>query len=153
MGDAPQFDDITMLCVEMKELSSDMKKINVVPSLAHLPEATAFFEDMLLQAGLSGKLLAQVNVAVDEIFSNIALYSGATLATLGCGITPSEITLRFSDNGRPYDPTEKPDPDTSLSLEVREPGGLGIFMVKKMMDRTVYEYKDGLNILTLVKKR
>ena len=56
-----------------------------------------------------------------------------------------------SDNGRPYDPTEKPDPDTTQSAEEREVGGLGIFMVKKLMDEVTYEYADGSNILTLVK--
>lgn len=154
VGQAPQFDDITMLCIEMKDMAPDMKKISIVPALDKLPEATAFFEDMLSDAGVSMKIIAQVNVAVDEIFSNIARYSDATLATLGCKISESEglITLRFSDNGRPYDPTETPDPDTTLSAEEREIGGLGIFMVKKTMNEVLYEYKDGLNILTLVKR-
>ena len=92
-----------------------------------------------------------MNVAVDEIFSNIARYSGATAATLGCSLADGRMTLRFSDNGRPYDPTGKPDPDTTLSAEERDVGGLGIFMVKKIMDEVTYEYVDGLNILTLVK--
>ncbi len=153
VGDAPQFDDITMLCLEIKPPVSDMTKIGILPTAEHLSEAVEFFESMLAQAEIRGKIAAQVNIAVDEIFSNIARYSGATLATLGCAVSPTEITLRFSDNGRPYDPTEKPDPDTTLSAEDREPGGLGIFMVKKTMDRTQYEYKDGLNILTLVKRR
>lgn len=154
VGQAPQFDDITMLCIEIKDMAPDMKKISIVPALDKLPEATAFFEDMLSDAGVSMKVIAQVNVAVDEIFSNIARYSDATLATLGCKISESEglITLRFSDNGRPYDPTETPDPDTTLSAEEREIGGLGIFMVKKTMNEVLYEYKDGLNILTLVKR-
>ena len=88
---------------------------------------------------------------VDEIFSNIARYSGATGVVLGCSLKDGKATLRFSDNGRPYDPTEKPDPDTTQSAEEREVGGLGIFMVKKLMDEVTYEYADGSNILTLVK--
>ena len=90
-------------------------------------------------------------MAVDEIFSNIARYSGATSVVLGCSLKDGKATLRFSDNGRPYDPTEKPDPDTTQSAEEREVGGLGIFMVKKLMDEVTYEYADGSNILTLVK--
>lgn len=70
---------------------------------------------------------------------------------LGCSLKDGKATLRFSDNGRPYDPTEKPDPDTTQSAEEREVGGLGIFMVKKLMDEVTYEYADGSNILTLVK--
>lgn len=150
-GQVDQFDDITMLCVEIRAVSSGMKKIRITPSLEQLPAATAFFEEHLHAVGASAKTVAQINVAVDEIFSNIAHYSGATLATLGCEIDEGCITLRFSDNGRPYDPTERPAPDTTLPAEERELGGLGIFMVIKTMDSVNYAYKDGLNILTLVK--
>ena len=149
---ADQFDDITMLCIEMKEAASTMKKVNLVPTLDKLPEAVAFFEDTLSGADVPMKVIARVNVAVDEIFSNIARYSGATSVTLGCALADGRVTLRFSDNGRPYDPTGKPDPDTTLSAEERDIGGLGIFMVKKTMDDVSYEYTDGLNILTLVKE-
>ena len=149
VGGADQFDDITMLCIEIKDAAGAMRKISIVPSLDKLPEATAFFEDILSDAGVSMKTIARVNIAVDEIFSNIARYSGATSATLGCSLTEGRITFRFSDNGRPYDPTDRPDPDTTLSAEEREIGGLGIFMVKKIMDEVTYEYRDGLNILTL----
>ena len=120
-------------------------------ALEQLPQATDFFEGILAEAGASMKAIAQVNVAVDEIFSNIARYSGATGVVLGCSLKGGRATLRFSDNGRPYDPTEKPDPDTTQSAEEREVGGLGIFMVKKLMDEVTYEYADGSNILTLVK--
>ena len=149
---ADQFDDITMLCIEMKEAASAMKKVNLVPTLDKLPEAVAFFEDTLSGADVPMKVIARVNVAVDEIFSNIARYSGATSVTLGCALADGRVTLRFSDNGRPYDPTGKPDPDTTLSAEERDIGGLGIFMVKKTMGDVSYEYTDGLNILTLVKE-
>ncbi len=151
VGAADQFDDITMLCIELRTVANGMKKIGIAPTLDKLPEATGFFEDILSAANAPMKVIAQVNVAVDEIFSNIARYSGATAATLGCSLTDGRITLRFSDNGRPYDPTGKPDPDTTLSAEERDIGGLGIFMVKKIMDEVTYEYVDGLNILTLVK--
>ena len=150
-GGADQFDDITMLCIEMRSEASDMKKLSIAPTLEKLPEAADFFESILSKAEVPMKVIAQVNVAVDEIFSNIARYSGASLATLGCSLAGGRVTLRFSDNGRPYDPTGKPDPDTTLSAEERETGGLGIFMVKKLMDEVSYEYADGLNILTLVK--
>jgi len=151
-GEADQFDDITMLCIEIKELSLNMKKLNITPSLENFHEATDFFENILSEAGVSMKLITQVNVVTDEIFSNIANYSYATVATLGCAVQEDSVVLRFSDNGRPYDPTAKPDPDITLSAEEREIGGLGIYMVKKMMDDVQYSYADGLNILTLTKK-
>lgn len=151
VGDADQFDDITMLCIEMKEAGPAMQKLNLAPTLENLPRASAFFEDALTAADLPMKLVAQVNVVVDELFSNIARYSGATTATLGCAISGGVLTLRFTDNGRPYDPTAKPDPDVTLSAEERDIGGLGIFMVKQLMDTVAYEYADGLNILTVSK--
>lgn len=152
-GGAPQFDDITMLALERKAPGKDgMKKRRLRPSLEAMSEAIAFAELELKAAGASGKAIAQINVAVDEIFSNIARYSGATEATIGILVKGGAAVLRFADNGRPYDPTDRPDPDTSLPAEEREIGGLGIFMVKKTMDGMAYEYKDGLNILTLTKR-
>lgn len=64
---------------------------------------------------------------------------------------PPSVVITFIDNGIPYDPLAKDDPDTSLSAEEREIGGLGIYMVKKSMDDITYEYKNGQNILTLKK--
>ena len=149
VGEAAQFDDITMLCIEMKPMAFDMKKTSIVPTLENLPEATEFFENILTGAGASTKIISQTSIVVDEVFSNIVQYSGATVATLGCALTDQKLTLRFADNGQPYDPTEKPDPDITLSAEEREIGGLGIFMVKQLMKDISYEYSDGMNILTL----
>ena len=61
------------------------------------------------------------------------------------------MKISFLDHGKPYDPLAKDDPDVTLPAEVRPVGGLGIFMVKQSMDDVKYEYKDGTNILTLVK--
>lgn len=153
VGEAPQFDDITMLSLElMPQNGPCMKKLKLAPSLESMEQVTDFVEQELEAVGVSMKVIAQINIAVDEIFSNIARYSGANDATVGVSVEDERITLRFADNGRPYDPTGKPDPDTTLSAEDRNIGGLGIFMVKKSMDTVVYEYHDGLNILTLTKK-
>ena len=98
------------------------------------------------------KVVSQINIAVDEIFSNIARYSGATAVSVGCEAEKDRAVLRFADNGRPYDPTEQADPDVTLSAEERDIGGLGIFMVKKTMDEIQYEYENGFNILTIQKR-
>lgn len=129
-----------------------MKTLTLTPTMDAMAPATAFFESALEEAGVSMKVIAQVNIAVDEIFSNIARCSGATTAKLDCDLTETQVLLRFTDNGVPYDPTAKPDPDITLSAEERPIGGLGIFMVKKSMDEVRYEHKDGCNVLTLVKK-
>lgn len=153
VGDAPQFDDITMLSLELRARPGrSMKKLKLKPALEAISEATAFVERELTAFTAAAKTVAQVNVAVDEIFSNIARYSGATEATVGISVENGTVTLRFADNGRRYDPTEKATPDIRLSAEERDVGGLGIFMVKKTMDSMQYEHKDGLNIVTLTKK-
>ncbi|HML47696.1 MAG TPA: SpoIIE family protein phosphatase [Clostridia bacterium] len=153
VGSVPQFDDITMLSLELKpQPDRSMKTLKFKPELAVIGEATAFVEQELEAAGASAKDVAQLNIAVDEMLSNIARYSGASEATVGIAIRDETAVLRFADNGQPYDPTARADPDVRLSAEQRGAGGLGIFMVKKTMDSVAYEHKDGLNILTLTKK-
>ena len=152
VGGAPQFDDITMLAIRRRDTGTEtMKKCSVEPSLACIGTVSDFFEQELTAHHAPPKVIAQVNVAIDEIFSNIARYSGATSATVGCEVEEGRAVLRFTDNGRPYDPTRQSDPDTTLGAEEREIGGLGIFMVKKTMDRIAYTYADGMNVLTLEK--
>ena len=152
VGGAPQFDDITMLAIRRRDMGKEsMKKCSVEPRLECMETVSAFFERELTDHQAPPKVIAQVNVAIDEIFSNIARYSGATSATVGCEVEKGRAILRFTDNGRPYDPTQQPDPDTTLGVEEREIGGLGIFMVKKTMDRIAYSYSDGMNVLTIEK--
>ena len=152
VGDAPQFDDITMLALEMGKLEDRMHKIRVKPEAGSLEAATGFFTEPLRQQNAPARVVSQVSVAVDEIFSNIVRYSGATAVTLGREAGEGFLRLRFSDNGRPYDPTQAPAPDVTLPPEEREIGGMGIFMVKKMMDQISYLYADGFNVLTLEKR-
>ncbi len=152
VGKAPQFDDITMLALKIKEVRTEnMKKISVSPQLESIDQVTAFFEACLEEQEAPVKVVSQIGIAVDEIFSNIARYSGATSVSVGCRAEKNHAVLRFEDNGRPYDPTQKADPDVTLSADERDIGGLGIFMVKKTMDELTYEYVDGRNILTIQK--
>ena len=101
--------------------------------------------------------MAQVDMAVEEIFVNIARYAYQPgTGEAGDQLRPppasrSSVTVRFADSGRPYDPLRRADPDITLSAEERAVGGLGILMVKKLMDETAYEYVDGKNVLTIKK--
>ena len=151
VGLADQFDDITMLSIQIKQVNSSFEEISLKPCLDNLDQVTDFIDNHLSEGGVSNKLIFKVNMAIDEIYSNIARYSGATEARVGCNVSENKVSLRFVDNGSPYDPTVKEDPDTTLSAEEREIGGLGIYMVKKIMDEISYEYKDGRNILILEK--
>ena len=153
VGEAPQFDDITMLSLALKPHAHQAwQELKLKPLLEEMTRATAFVEGNLEAAGVALRVITQMNIAVDEIFSNIVRYSQATEVTVSLAAKRDSLQLRFADNGRPYDPTRKPDPDITLSAEERDVGGLGIFMVKKTMDSMDYEYKDGCNLLTLGKK-
>ena len=99
----------------------------------------------------------QIELAVEEIFVNIANYAyapeiGRATVRVSVSDDPLTVTITFIDCGVPYDPLKRSDPDVTLSAEEREIGGLGIFMTKKVMDEVAYEYKDGQNVLTLKKR-
>ena len=99
----------------------------------------------------------QIDVAIDELFVNIAHYAyapGTGEATVRVGFDEAArlVSLTFIDSGVPYNPLEKEDPDVTLSAEERAVGGLGIFMVKKIMDGMAYERIDGRNVLTIQKR-
>jgi anti-sigma regulatory factor (Ser/Thr protein kinase) len=99
----------------------------------------------------------QINIAVDQLCSNIARYAYEPEkgpATVRVEVDPDspEVVITFLDHGKPYNPLENEDPDITLSAEERGIGGLGIFMVKKTMDEIEYEYRDGKNILRVKKK-
>ena len=97
----------------------------------------------------------QIDVAIDELVSNIAFYAyeDGGDATISVDIVgePETVVVSFRDRGKPYDPLKKEDPDVTLSIEERQIGGLGIYMVKKSMDEMLYEYRDGMNIVTIKK--
>ena len=149
VGEAPQFDDMTMLCLRLTPKQS----ITVDPREDTMQTVVSFVEKTLAEAGVPMKIAAKMNIVADEIYSNIQHHSGATKAELECTVSENSITLVFVDNGSPYNPLDKEDPDTTLSADDREIGGLGIFLVKKTMDDVTYEYLDGMNRLTLKKSR
>ncbi len=100
------------------------------------------------------KIQNQIAIVVDEIFSNIANYAynpevGGAKVRIAVG---DEIAIEFEDSGVAYDPLAKDDPDVTLSDEEREIGGLGLFMVKRMMDSVDYRRDGQKNILTIKKK-
>ena len=97
----------------------------------------------------------QIDLAVEEIFVNIAYYAYAPkvgMAVISIDISGGPVRIVFMDHGIPYDPLAREDPDITLPPEERGIGGLGIFMVKKSVDDIKYEYKDGQNILTIIKE-
>lgn len=122
----------------------------------NLDDVLMFIDGILEENECNMKVQMQIDVAVEEIFVNIASYAytpDVGMATIQAEILedPKRIEITFIDKGIPYNPLAKEDPDTTLSAEERQIGGLGIYMVKKSMDAMRYEHTDGQNILTLVK--
>ena len=124
---------------------------------AKLAEVQTFVEERLEAVDCPMKALMQINVAVEEIFVNIASYAyvpekGKAKVRVEISGEPVSVTITFEDRGIPYDPVAREDPDITLPASQRAIGGLGIFMTKQIMDDVAYEYRDGQNILTLKKR-
>ena len=155
-GDAVQNDDITMLAVEYKG-NKTMKREITVDTLPENVDVLSEFVNSYLEKYTDNKrAIAQINVAIDELFSNIVKFAyhpeiGKAKLRIELRKDPVSIRITFIDHGRPFNPLDILSPDTDLSLEERNIGGLGIFIVKKTMDEVTYEYKDGQNILTIKK--
>lgn len=129
---------------------------NFPATLDQMEQVQAFVDEQLEQYDCSMKAKFQLDVAVEEIFVNIAHYAynpEVGDATVRCcvGGSPLQVTIQFLDHGKPFNPLAKEDADTTLSAEERDIGGLGILMVKKSMDTVDYAYEDGKNILTIKK--
>lgn len=131
-----------------------MRELDIEAKTENLDQVLAFVDEELEKYECGMKTQMQIDIAVEEIFVNIAHYAynpAVGKATIRIEVTDGIVSLTFIDNGIPYDPLAKEDPDITLSVEERQIGGLGIFMVKKSMDDVKYEYKDGSNILTFSK--
>ena len=133
-----------------------MNELVIEAKTENLDRVIGFVDEQLEAADCPVKTQMQIDVAVEEIFVNIASYAyvpNTGNATLRVDVhdDPAAVTLIFSDSGIPFDPLAKEDPDVTLSIQERPIGGLGIFMVKKSMDDVSYEYKDGHNVLTIKK--
>lgn len=134
-----------------------MKELTIAAKVENIEVVTDFVNQQLEALDCSMKAQMQIDIAIDELFGNIAHYAynpeiGQATVRVEVIENPLAVTITFIDNGTPYDPLAKADPDTTLSAEERDIGGLGIYMVKKSMDEIAYEYKDGQNILTIKKK-
>ena len=133
-----------------------MKQLDVQAIDKNLPQVLAFIDEQLDAADCPKKIKIQIDLAVEEIFINIAHYAydpdiGTATVRVDVLGDPPSVDITFIDNGIPYDPLAKQDPNVKLPARDRKIGGLGIFMVKKNMDDVKYEYIDGHNILTMKK--
>ncbi|MCQ2087618.1 MAG: SpoIIE family protein phosphatase [Bacilli bacterium] len=156
VGDAEQADDITMLCFQYIDQENETSRV-FDAKIENVEAVTEFVDKYLADANCAPKAETQINVAIDEIFSNICLYAYKenmeARARVGVTFDPSKenVTITFEDRGVPYNPLEKEDPNVNASIEDRSVGGLGIYIVKQTMDDVVYSFDNGHNILKITK--
>ena len=159
VGEAPQFDDITMLMFDYKpQKRGDHMIKKIFPAKTNsLNDVLGFAEEMLEKYECSMKMQMAICVAIEEVFVNVAHYAynggeGDVTFIIDFEESTRDITFQIIDKGVPFNPLNKPDPDITLSAEERQIGGLGIFITKKTMDKVTYSYENNENILTMIKK-
>ena len=134
-----------------------MKELTIAATVENIETVTDFVNEQLEALDCPMKAQMQIDIAIDELFGNIAHYAynpetGDATVRVEVVEDPLSVVITFIDKGVPYDPLSAADPDTKLSAEDRAAGGLGIFMVKKSMDEIAYRYENGSNILSIRKK-
>ena len=134
-----------------------MKELKVAATLENISAVTAFVDEQLEALDCPIRAQMQIDVAIDELFGNIAHYAygdgeGEAAVRFDFDEASRMASISFLDRGVPFDPLKQTDPDVTLPAEERKIGGLGIFLVKKTMDQVAYRYEDGANILTIQKK-
>ena len=133
-----------------------MKELKVKADRKNLLKVQSFIDEQLEAVDCPMLTQTAIDVAVEELFVNIASYAyapgtGNAVIRVEMNEEPPSVEITFIDSGMQYDPLAKSDPDVTLAAKQRRIGGLGIFMVKNSMDSMNYEYKDGKNILTIGK--
>lgn len=129
-------------------------KNRTFPALVEsIPEIGGFVEEVALRAGLDPGRILHLQLVTDEVVSNVCRYAykeqGGQVG-VSTGIRDSRFILEFSDEGIPFDPLGLLDPDTKAGISEREPGGLGVFLVRRIMDEVCYRRQEGKNVLTLI---
>ncbi len=157
--DTDQFDDITMLCLRYNGESGIRfdSSLNIEAETDFQPRVMDFIDEKLESYGVGMKDASRIKIASDELFSNVSKFAyrgmekGDIKVEIGRSDDHRSVFLRFSDSGAPFDPLKGKTPDTTLSADDREIGGLGIFLTRKLMDDVKYEYRNGMNTVTIRK--
>ena len=126
-------------------------EITIPAKIENMTVVTDFLSSHMESAGVPVKQIYVINTAADEIFSNIAKYAypqDTGDVTIRLETDTKGVQVTFTDEGVPFDPLEMPEPDTTLSVQEREIGGLGILLVKRLMDETQYKYENGKNVMS-----
>ena len=158
VGDAPQSDDITMLIIHyLNKATPDASERHLLihNDIQQIPQLADFVETIAAEKHLDHSLTLSLNLALEEAVTNVIMYAYPEgtdgLVDIEAIICEHSLSFVVSDSGKAFDPTAQPDADISLSAENRQVGGLGIYLVRSIMDSVSYERSGGKNILTMTK--
>lgn len=134
-----------------------METIVIDADINNMDCVTELIEEQLEQVQCPEDTIMDIETAAEEIFANVAHYAyktgkGTVTMTIEVLAQEKNVIVTFTDNGVPFNPLAKPDPDTAETLHNDQIGGLGIYIVKKTMDKVEYKYENKKNILVLEKK-
>ena len=154
VGNAEQSDDLTMLAVRRQPALSMLTLTN---DLNELTKLEPFLEDTFCDKNLDSSVLSQISLALEEAIANVIMYAypkgqKGTVTLMIDGPSEGVVRMEISDAGTPFNPLEHKEANLDVSLEERQIGGLGIHLVKEIMDTEEYVYRDGHNILSLSKR-
>ena len=156
--DAEQSDDLTMVAIRYMRRKQENKyysKLTLHNDIAETPKIAEFMDAVAEEATLKPALTCSLNLAIEEAVVNVMNYAYPKdhigLIKLEAFVNDVRMKFVITDSGEPFDPTTKAEPDTNAALDDRPIGGLGIFLVRQIMDTVNYERIDGQNILTLRK--
>ena len=148
---AEQSDDLTLLVIRRKEDNSIVTLTNQVNELERLEP---FLEDFFQKNGLSMEILPKINLALEEALANVIMYAYPEgtqgEVSLSMKVEGKAIRMEIRDTGTPFNPLQQQEADLDVSLEERKIGGLGIHLIKEIMDSVAYEYREGCNVLELI---
>ncbi len=125
-------------------------------NVKELSRLAIFLEQLAEEWSLTPNVMMAVNLSLEEAVSNIIFYAWADtnehLIDLDFQNNDNDLTIVLTDDGKPFDPTKRDNPDINLPIEERPIGGLGILLIRKLMDGISYHRSGNKNQLTLIKK-
>lgn len=137
------------------ETARQIRTIEVRNDLAELERVTAILDELWDRNAVEPEIRADLNIAAEEVITNVIRHgrAGDTAVLVQVEVLPERVRIEVKDHGIAFNPLEHPPPDTGLSLDQRRPGGLGILLVRRIMDHTEYQRLDAMNCFTMIKNR
>jgi len=130
--------------------------ITIPSDIAEIPQVSARLEELLRAHAFQDDDILDTQLAVEEAITNTIIHGYADrpgTVTITLHASPGTVEIEIADEAIPFNPLLREEPDTTLPIEERQIGGLGIFLIRRIMNDVSYEFRDGKNILTLVKKK